>query len=176
LRVGFGHETALPIRTVLDACGVPWRPFRLPQLALARPSLSETRRLFSSGEIKLPPGVTYEFSGQTKDFQDLLSKAILAALLSIIAMYLVLASLYDSFFVPLSIMLVLPLAICGAFYALWVTHSVLDIYSMVGCILLLGVAAKNSILLVDYVQTGRREGLALAAALRRAGKRPWRLP
>ena len=133
-------------------------------------ALTETSRLFDSGEIKLPPGVHYEFAGQTKDFQDLLTNVIIAALLSVLTMYLVLASLYESFFVPLSIMLVLPLAICGAFYALWISRSSLDIYSMIGCILLMGVAAKNSILLVDRIQSEVREGQDLAAAVKRAGE------
>jgi len=90
--------------------------------------------------------------------------------LSIFAMYLVLASLYESFFVPLSIMLVLPLAICGAFYGLGITHSHLDIYSMIGCVLLMGVAAKNSILLVDYIQEGLREGKSLRDSILKAGQ------
>jgi HAE1 family hydrophobic/amphiphilic exporter-1 len=85
-------------------------------------------------------------------------------------MYLVLASLYESFFIPFSIMLVLPLAVCGAFYALGITGSSLDIYSCVGCVLLLGVAAKNSILLVDYIHEGVREGRDLKAAILRAGE------
>ena len=133
-------------------------------------ALDETAHLFDSGEIKMPTGVHYEFSGQTKDFQDLLKNVLVAALLSIITMYLVLASLYDSFFVPLSIMLVLPLAICGAFYALWFSRSSLDIYSMIGCILLMGVAAKNSILLVDRIQSEVKEGHDVTTAIRRAGE------
>jgi HAE1 family hydrophobic/amphiphilic exporter-1 len=137
-------------------------------------ALDKTKELFASGRLELPPGVQYEFSGQTKDFQDLLANVILAGALSILAMYLVLASLYESFFVPFSIMLVLPLAICGAFYGLWVTGSNLDIYSMIGCILLMGVAAKNSILLVDSIQAGIQSGLSSAAAITRAGEARFR--
>jgi HAE1 family hydrophobic/amphiphilic exporter-1 len=133
-------------------------------------AIQETKRLFESGELKLPPGIHYEFSGQTKDFQELLNSVFLAVGLSVFAMYLVLASLYESFFVPLSIMLVLPLAVCGAFYGLGVTHSHLDIYSMIGCVLLMGVAAKNSILLVDYIQEGLREGKSLNEAILNAGR------
>jgi HAE1 family hydrophobic/amphiphilic exporter-1 len=91
------------------------------------------------------------------------------------AMYLVLASLYESFFVPLAIMLVLPLAVCGAFYGLWLTHSTLDIYSMIGCILLMGVAAKNSILLVDNIQAAIRAGEDVTVAIRRASDLRFRL-
>lgn len=133
-------------------------------------ALQETRRLFDSGEISLPPGVHYAFAGQTADFEELLGNALLAVVLSVGFMYLVLASLYESFFVPLSIMLVLPLAVCGAFYALALAHAGLDIYSMIGCILLFGVAAKNSILLVDHIQQGLRAGRDLRTAILHAGE------
>lgn len=133
-------------------------------------AIDETRRIFDSGEVRLPPGVHYAFAGQTRDFEELLGSAILAIALSVGFMYLVLASLYESFFVPLSIMLVLPLAVCGAFYALALAHTGIDIYSMIGCILLLGVAAKNSILLVDYIQQGLRAGRNLKDAILHAGE------
>ena len=129
-----------------------------------------TRALFSSGKIRLPPGVTYEFAGQTRDFQDLLSSALLAVVLSVVFMYLVLASLYESFFVPFTILLVLPLAVCGAFYALYLTGAPLEINSMIGCILLLGVAAKNSILLVDHIHEARVHGKDLRQAILDAGR------
>jgi HAE1 family hydrophobic/amphiphilic exporter-1 len=67
-------------------------------------------------------------------------------------------------------MLVLPLAACGAFYALAITRSSLDIFSMIGCILLLGVATKNSILLVDHIQQSLKEGTALRDAVIESGK------
>ena len=67
-------------------------------------------------------------------------------------------------------MLVLPLAACGAFYALFITGQSLDINSMIGCILLLGVASKNSILLVDCTQQLVNEGVELSQAIIRAGK------
>ena len=133
-------------------------------------AIDEAKRLLDSGEIKHSAGIRYELSGQTKDFQELLNSVILAVSLSIGAMFLVLASLYESFFVPLAIMLVLPLAICGAFYGLGITGSNLDIYSMIGCVLLMGVAAKNSILLVDHIQEGIRSGKSIRDAIMSAGK------
>jgi HAE1 family hydrophobic/amphiphilic exporter-1 len=133
-------------------------------------AIQKTRQLFDSGEVKLPAGVHYAFAGQTRDFEELLNNAILAVALSIGFMYLVLASLYESFFVPFSIMLVLPLAVCGAFYALALTGGAIDIYSMIGCILLFGVAAKNSILLVDYIHEGIRAGKDLKTAILHAGE------
>ena len=133
-------------------------------------AVQEIRHLFDSGAVKLPPGAHYEFVGQTKDFQDLMVNMITALALAIAFMYLILSSLYESFFIPFSIMLVLPLAACGAFFALGLTGSTLDIYSIIGCVLLLGVAAKNSILLVDYINQGLKQGKDLRTAILTAGK------
>jgi HAE1 family hydrophobic/amphiphilic exporter-1 len=129
-----------------------------------------TRALFASGRLKAPPGVAFEFAGQTRDFQDLLDSVWLVVGLSVGFMYLVLASLYESFFIPLNIMLVLPLAVCGAFYALFLTGMPLEINSMIGCILLLGVAAKNSILLVDHIQKSLRAEQPLRQSILEAGR------
>jgi HAE1 family hydrophobic/amphiphilic exporter-1 len=111
--------------------------------------MSDVDKMFKE-ELKLPPGVRYSFVGQAENFQELGESMITAALLGILFIYFVLASLYESFVTPFTIMLVLPLAACGAFYALFLTKSSLDLFSMIGCIMLLGVATKNSILLVDY--------------------------
>jgi HAE1 family hydrophobic/amphiphilic exporter-1 len=132
-------------------------------------AVQEIRRLLDSGEVKIPSGAHYEFVGQTKDFQDLMSSMAVAIGLAIGFMYLILSSLYESFFIPFSIMLVVPLAACGAFYALGMTGSTLDIYSIIGCVLLLGVAAKNSILLVDYINQGLKQGKDLRSAILAAG-------
>lgn len=133
-------------------------------------ALQQARTILDSGRVRLEPGMRYEFAGQTRDFEELLSSITLALGLSVGFMYLVLASLYDSFFVPLAIMLVLPLAVCGAFYGLAVTRSQLDVYSLVGCILLLGVAAKNSILLVDFINDGVKSGRDLRSSILHAGQ------
>ena len=133
-------------------------------------ALQFTRDLFSSGKLHIPAGIDFEFSGQTRDFQDLLSSVLLAVGMSVAFMYLVLASLYESFFIPLNIMLVLPLAVCGAFYALAILGLPLEMNSLIGCILLLGVSAKNSILLVDHIREGLRGGKKLNDAILDAGK------
>ncbi len=67
-------------------------------------------------------------------------------------------------------MLVLPLAACGAFFALFVTNNSLDIFSMIGCVMLMGIATKNSILLVDYTHHLMDEGMERTQAIIRAGK------
>ncbi len=121
-------------------------------------------------DLPLPSGVHYAFVGQAENFKELLDNMVLAAGLGILFIYLVLASLYESFITPFTIMLVLPLAACGAFIALFVTGKSLDIFSMIGCIMLLGIATKNSILLVDYTNQLIREGMERSEAIIRAGK------
>ena len=122
------------------------------------------------GEYKLPKGMSYRFFGQAQNFQDLQKNIKTAMGLGVLFIYLVLASLYESFVIPFTIMLVLPLALCGAFFALLITQSSLDIFSMIGCIMLLGVATKNSILLVDYANQQLAKGKDRYAAIMEAGR------
>lgn len=121
-------------------------------------------------EIKLPGNMRYQFVGQAENFQELIANMIVAAALGIMFIYFVLASLYESFVTPFTIMLVLPLAMCGAFYALAITGASLDLFSMIGCVMLLGVATKNSILLVDYANQQVQQGMSLYDAIIASGK------
>ena len=118
----------------------------------------------------LPQGVRYQFVGQAENFEELAVSMAIAAGLAILFIYLVLASLYESFVTPFTIMLVLPLAACGAFFALAMMNSQLDIFSMIGCILLLGIATKNSILLVDRTHQLEAEGVPQVEAILEAGR------
>ncbi len=119
-------------------------------------------------ELKPPVGISYKFEGQAKDFQDLIINMALALGLGILFIYLVLASLYESFITPLTILLALPLAISGAFLGLFIFNKTIDIFSIIGFILLMGVVAKNSILLVDYTNQLLKSGLAINEALIKA--------
>lgn len=94
----------------------------------------------------------------------------IAMALGVLFIYLVLSSLYESFILPFTIMLVLPLALCGAFIALFLTQHSLDLFSMIGCVMLLGVATKNSILLVDYTLQLKQSGLPERDAIIKAGR------
>jgi len=118
----------------------------------------------------LPEGVSYSYVGQAENFKELSQSMGMAALLGVLFIYMVLASLYESVVTPFTIMLVLPLAICGAFYALFVTGKSLDLFSMIGCIMLLGIATKNSIILVDYTNQLVQNGMDHYAALLKAGR------
>lgn len=132
-------------------------------------AIDEVKRIFEK-EIKLPEGMSYSFVGQAENFQELIISVLKAAGLGTLLIYLVLASLYESYIIPFTIMLVLPLALCGAFFALFLTHSSLDLFSMIGCIMLLGVATKNSIILVDYINQQLHKGLGMRESIMKAGK------
>ena len=132
-------------------------------------AMSEIGRIFKD-DVKLPEGMSYRFSGQAENFGELITSMAIASGLGILFIYLVLASLYESFVTPFTIMLVLPLAICGAFFALALTGASLDLFSMIGCVMLLGVATKNSIILVDYTNQQVMKGMELREAILLAGK------
>ncbi len=132
-------------------------------------AISDIKKLMAQPGM-LPAGMSYDFLGQAENFKELGINMSIAAGLGILFIFFVLASLYESFVTPFTIMLVLPLAACGAFYALLVTGKSLDIFSMIGCIMLLGIATKNSILLVDYTQQLIKEGKPQREALLQAGK------
>lgn len=125
-------------------------------------------------KLKLPPNTKYSFSGESEDFSEMMVSMFKAFGLCLLFIYVVLASLYESLIVPFTIMLALPLAICGALLALFVTGKTIDIYSMIGVILLLGVACKNSILLVDCTRQLMEEGLERTEAIIEAGGRRFR--
>lgn len=133
-------------------------------------AMDDIRRLFDSGEIKMSPGMRYQFVGQAESFVELIENMTIAIILSVIFIYFVLASLYESFVTPFTIMLVLPLAISGAIFGLLIMGVALDLNAMIGCILLLGIATKNSILLVDYATQKVAEGMDRNTAMIEAGK------
>jgi HAE1 family hydrophobic/amphiphilic exporter-1 len=119
-------------------------------------------------ELKMPEGMKFGFSGQAERFAELIRNMAMAMGLGILFIYFVLASLYESFITPFAIMIVLPLAAIGAFFALLIFQASLNLYSMIGCVMLMGLASKNSILLVDYIVQLMKEGMDREQAIRRA--------
>ncbi len=130
---------------------------------------SETEKILKE-ELPPPAGVTTAFVGQAEDFKDLMANMLMAMFLGVVFIYLVLSSLYESFVTPFAILLALPLGMCGAFVALFVGGKSIDIFSLIGMVMLLGVVAKNSILLVDYTGILMNEGMERNAALLKACK------
>ncbi len=119
--------------------------------------------------IPLPPGYRFSMAGSSKDIGESMSYASQALALAVIFIYLILASQFASFAQPVAIMVSLPLSLIGVVLALIVARSTLNIFSIIGFIMLMGLVTKNAILLVDFVNQGRREGLERAAAVVRAG-------
>lgn len=129
-----------------------------------------TKMIKEDPDLKMPPELSYRFIGQAENFQDLIGNMLMAMFLGVVFIYLVLASLYESFVTPLTILLALPLAISGALIALLLMGKSLDMFSMIGIVLLLGVVAKNSILLVDYTNQLLERGMDRTAAIIEAGR------
>ena len=118
---------------------------------------------------KLPGGVNVIFEGNQKMFEDSMRDLSMAMLISFIFVYLIMVAIFESFLLPLTIWLSVPMAMVGALLALALTGQTLNIFSMVGMIMLIGLVTKNAILLVDFTNTLRGRGLSVRDALIRAG-------
>lgn len=116
----------------------------------------------------LPLGYNLQFQGQAEEFAKTTQYMIFAFSMALVLLYMVLASQFNSFVQPFIIMVAQPLAMIGGVMALWLTGTTLNIYSMIGMVLLLGLVAKNSILLVDLTNQLRLEGKDIDSALREA--------
>ncbi len=103
----------------------------------------------------LPEGYHVEFTGSSKTFKESFNSLIFALILGIVVAYMVLGSQFNSFLHPLIILLALPFSVTGAFIAMKLTGMSLNIYSMIGLLLLMGIVKKNSILLVDFTNQRR---------------------
>lgn len=132
-------------------------------------AIQDFTKMFQA-DLKPPPGVNFSFVGEAERFKELMTNMLVSLGLGMMFIYLVLASLYGSFVTPFTIMLVIPLAACGAFLALFITRSSFDLFSMIGCVMLMGLATKNSILLIDYTIEEMHKGTDRATALIRAGQ------
>jgi HAE1 family hydrophobic/amphiphilic exporter-1 len=119
--------------------------------------------------IALPPGYRFTMGGSSKDIEETLYYASQALALAVIFIYLILASQFASFLQPVAIMTSLPLSLIGVVLALLAARSTMNIFSVIGFIMLMGLVTKNAILLIDFVNQARREGLERAAAVVRAG-------
>ncbi|HUR82679.1 MAG TPA: efflux RND transporter permease subunit [Thermoanaerobaculia bacterium] len=118
----------------------------------------------------LPPGYRAVLGGSSVAFKESMSQLMFALVLGLVVAYMVLASQFNSFLHPVTVLSIIPLSIAGAAFALLVTGKTLNIFSMIGLLLLMGIAKKNSIILVDYAVQGRRErGLSAHDAMLHAG-------
>ena len=118
----------------------------------------------------LPPGYRFSIRGQQEQMQDSFASAMAALGLAVIFIYLILASQFASFLQPAAIMVSLPFSLIGVFFALMVTGTTLNIFSMIGFIMLMGLVTKNAILLVDFANRARRGGASLHDSMLQAGQ------
>lgn len=118
----------------------------------------------------LPERYTLAFSGRAETFKQAMKSFVFAVILAMVITYMVLAALFDSFIHPFTVMLALPLSFVGGFGLLLATGNTINAFSMIGLILLLGLVSKNSILLVDYTNRLRHEGLSTRDAIIKAGE------
>jgi hydrophobic/amphiphilic exporter-1 (mainly G- bacteria), HAE1 family len=119
--------------------------------------------------LNLPPGYDLQFGGDAEELKTMFANMMQALFLAIVFIYLILASQFGSFTQPFAIMLSLPLSLVGVALALLMTGDTLNIMSMIGLIMLMGLVTKNAILLVDFTNHARREGLGRDEALIKAG-------
>jgi HAE1 family hydrophobic/amphiphilic exporter-1 len=122
---------------------------------------SQQKALSSAQDIAkriLPPEYHITLTGSSQTFAESLQSLVWVLLLGIIVAYMVLASQFNSFIDPVSVLMALPFSISGALMALFVTHKSINIYSVIGLILLMGIVKKNSILLVDFTNQVREKG------------------
>jgi HAE1 family hydrophobic/amphiphilic exporter-1 len=117
----------------------------------------------------LPPGYSLTFAGQAETMAETFQSIIFAFLLTIIITYMVLASQFESFMHPFTIMLALPLSLIGALGTLFIMGSTINLMSLIGMLMLIGVVVKNSILLVDYTNVLRERGMEMREAILEAG-------
>jgi HAE1 family hydrophobic/amphiphilic exporter-1 len=116
----------------------------------------------------LPEGVTLGLSGQAEAFREGMAAFGISLGLAILVIYMVLAAQFESLSHPLTVMLALPLALVGAFGGLFLWGMTINLFSLIGMILLMGLVTKNSILLIDYANQLRAEGMDKVEAMRRA--------
>ena len=120
--------------------------------------------------LHAPAGVEITQGSQARDQQEVFSRIFIALGVAILLMYLILVVQFGSFLDPVSILVSLPLSLIGVVLALWITGSTLNIMSLIGVILLMGIVAKNAILLIDFAKWARERGMPIREALVEAGR------
>jgi len=137
-----------------------------PDLSISEASSAIMAKI---AELDLPPGYSVKLGGETEQLAETAGYVLEAILLAVILIYLILASQFESFTQPFAIMLSLPLSLVGVLLALLITDDTLNMMSMIGVIMLMGLVTKNAILLVDNANERRFSGTDRFTALVEAG-------
>lgn len=123
-----------------------------------------------AGQIKLPEGINVEYLGDVKNQGDAFASLGLALIVAILLVYLIMVALYESLIYPFVVLFSIPVALIGALLALALAMETLNIFSIIGVIMLLGLVSKNAILIVDFTNQLKEEGRSVEEALIEAGK------
>ncbi|MBD5283536.1 MAG: efflux RND transporter permease subunit [Bacteroides sp.] len=121
-------------------------------------------------KLHLPPGITIQIAGSYEDQQDSFSDLMMLGILIILLVYIVMAAQFESFTYPGIIMTSLLFAFSGVFLILWLTGHTLNVMSMIGAIMLIGIVVKNGIVLIDYISLNRERGMSIRLAVIDAGR------
>jgi hydrophobic/amphiphilic exporter-1 (mainly G- bacteria), HAE1 family len=142
------------------------------QANVAGRPLTQVTRDIQAGlaRFNLPPGYEITYGGESQDQAEVFTRIFTALGVAVLLMYLILVVQFGSFLDPLAILVSLPLSLIGVVLALWVTRDTLNIMSLIGVILLMGIVAKNAILLIDFAIWAREKGAPLREALIDAGR------
>lgn len=132
-------------------------------------SQDEALKAVEAVSAELKPGYRAVLGGASVAFRESFSSLLFALALGILVAYMVLASQFNSFLHPVTVLTILPLSIAGASFALLAFGATLNIFSMIGLLLLMGIVKKNSIILVDYAVQQRAHGLTALEAVMKAG-------
>jgi HAE1 family hydrophobic/amphiphilic exporter-1 len=124
----------------------------------------------ASETMKMAPGYQVVFSGEGEDMMESFGYMAEALILAVVFVYLILASQFESFIDPLAIMLSLPLSLVGMAGMLFLTGDTINIMSLIGLIMLMGLVTKNAILLVDFAKVLRSRGMERTEAIITAGR------
>ncbi len=136
-----------------------------------RPLTAVTKDINTSlARLQLPPGYAITFGGESRDQAEVFTRIFTALGVAVLLMYLILVVQFGSFLDPLAILVSLPLSLIGVVLALWITRDTLNIMSLIGVILLMGIVAKNAILLIDFAIWARERGESLRDSLIQAGR------
>ncbi len=119
--------------------------------------------------LSIPMGYEVSQGGETQDQQEVFGRILVALGVAVLLMYLVLVIQFESFLDPIPIMASLPLSLVGVMLGLWVTGSTVNLMSLIGVILLMGIVAKNAILLIDFAKDAERRGVGRKEAIVEAG-------
>lgn len=120
--------------------------------------------------MNIPASIQVDYTGQVELMAEAFEQLGLALILAVFLVYAIMASQFESLRHPLAVMFTMPLAVIGVLFGLWVTGHTINVPSLIGIILLAGIVVNNAIVLVDYVNLLRREGMAREEALIEAGR------